>query len=290
MSILDKIRGKIKQLDEKKRKFWVPQVGANLIRILPWNPNEPFYFECRQHFIPWGGRSGKGMMLACLEPTKGEGKCLACNAASSLSDSDDAEDQTIGKRISAVSRYFYNIIDLRHTELGVQVWASYSDGILQDLLTYYTDPECGDFSDPSTGRNVTITKTKKGNSDAFPEYDTKVKMQISKIQNRSWLKEVKDLRKGVPVPSIADMRMLLGDSTSPIKNQKFTGSEESSNSHSVQESQASLIASLACFGKEFRRLPACPECPVRIKCKKKYMIRKTKREATAKITRKLGIG
>jgi hypothetical protein len=274
MSILDKIRQKVKELDEKKRRFWTPKDGNNLVRIMQWAENEPFYYESRQHFIPWGGRNEKGMVLACLEPAKGIGSCPACNVSKQLEDSDNQEENETGKRISATSRYFYNIIDLNQPEMGVQIFSSYSDKILQDLLGYYMDPECGDFSDPKTGRNIAIHKVAKGKS-GFAEYDTKVKMASTKIANRDWIKGVKDLRTLVPKPSVADMKALLGEAAAAGSSDN--GGVIEPRTLKKKTSKQELIDSLPCYGKEYRKLPSCPTCPVKMSCKGVYMEAKVQR-------------
>src|SRR5207237_5971925 len=129
-----------------------------------------------------------------------------------------------------------------------------------------------EFTDTDTGRNVMHTKTEKAGTKNFPEYDTKVKVNPSKIQNRAWLKEVKDLKKLAPVPSPTEMKQLVGGS---LKNDNSGGLSPKSDSEDP-------ALSLPCFGLEYRRLPACPACPVRRRCKVVY------RERRLQIVKKRG--
>jgi len=258
-SLLEQARKKITDLASRKNKFWAPQNGDNLIRILPWSKDELFYYESRGHFIPWGGERGRGTMLACMEPL---GKsCLACTKSEELQESENAEEADLGKRISATSRYFYNIVDLKSPESGVQVWSSYSEDILSELLSAFADPDIQDFTDPEIGRNIVIHKKDQ----KPPRYETKVKVKASPIQNRQWLKEIRDLKKLGASTNVAEMKKLLGEVSEQV---------ESDDSDMTKDE---LIDSLECFAREYNKLEACPTCPVKSDCRKETKIKRIER-------------
>src|SRR5262245_42554256 len=165
-NILDRIRQKMKDIESTRRKFWKTKPQSNLIRILSWLKGEPFYLESREHFIPWGGRQQRGIVIGCPAPNP----CPACEYSEELKESENPDDRALGERIQANSRYLYNIVDLKNPEEGVQIWSSFSNNILSRLLDYYVDNDCGDFTDPKTGRNIEDIMTDRGKN-APPAYE-----------------------------------------------------------------------------------------------------------------------
>jgi len=274
---LDTIRKKLKELNEKRKRFWKPVAGENPIRMLPWGDNETFYFEGKQHYFPWGGQTGRGTVHTCLELTNKP--CPGCEKAEELASSEDVEDVSMSERIQAKSVYFMNLVDLNHPEHGVQVWRTYSDKVMTDMLTAWADPDCGDFTHPRRGKNVVIIVTDRGK--APPLYDAKVKHTATRIQNKRWLRKVKNLRKFISLPNAQEMRAALG--MTPTSSGATRRDDEDTERSSRSEKYP-------CFGKSYKKprayrrekygvrgLPICIECPVRRRCKMVWRERRLQR-------------
>jgi len=270
-SALEVIRKKISELSAKRGQFFKLKTGQNLLRFVPWDPNEPFYFESRQHFIPWGGARGTGIGVGCLEVVKKP--CIACSLAEELADSDDPKSQNLGKQLQAHCRYLYCIVDLKNPEAGVQVFQSYSDRILADLCAAYADPDCGDFTDPTTGRNVVIEKIDKGK--APPEYKTTVKMKQTKLEGWKQLQsQVKNLKRLAPAADAKVMKELVA---------QFKSGDGASKSDAE-----AVTEGLPCFGHSYKKLPNCPNCGVRVRCKAISRSRSAKLKVRSKMKKKIG--
>ncbi len=195
MSVLDKVRAAKKATEERlsrgggsgsNAKFWRPEAGENVIRIMPaWTQDasslfyQQFWREVAQH---WGvSKDQKGPIL-CPKNTPGlKGDCPICDFVEELkADKTNVDGVKIARNIRAKTAYLMNIVDKKDPvytatdvaefaqsnpdkdcpfaagDLKVQIYAcpiSIFDNILGMVSTTGDD-----ITDADSGREITITK------------------------------------------------------------------------------------------------------------------------------------
>lgn len=156
---IDKMKQKEEELNRLGRKFWTPKDGKNRVRIVP--PPEgidEFYGEGGFHYHVGSGDSEK--TFPCPRLGQEREDCWLCAKVAELEKGDD-EDHEEAEEMRAGRKYIIPILDLEHPELGIQFWLA-GFRAFKATLTYFTDEQYGDISDPDTGYNLTVTKSGKG--------------------------------------------------------------------------------------------------------------------------------
>lgn len=168
-------------------RFWVPDLGANLIRVLPPPVGEKlFYKQIVVHYGSQFTNFGTGMVLCSR--IRGE-NCAVCDFIAKLKSSGIPEALDIAKRLLPVDRFLMNILHLdpllgqnsleaiamNRTLLlsGIRKWLAPKTVRLQ-FLKIILDPDYGDITDFKTGRNVVVEKIDKGGR-GFVEYMVRAK-------------------------------------------------------------------------------------------------------------------
>lgn len=195
---LAKMKEKEEELKKQGGQFWTPKDGKNKIRIAP--PQEgmdEFFAEGGFHYKV--GPEEKSFPCPRLGQERPD--CFLCNKTNDL-DKGDEDDKAEAKEIRANKRYIIPIIDLMDkTEDGevkgpIQFWLAGSTAFKQ-VISYFTDDQYGDISDPDTGYNLTVTKSGKG---------MKTEYEVRADKNESlWPKELDDLVEPDALPNPWDL-------------------------------------------------------------------------------------
>lgn len=196
---LERMQEKMRKLQGRRSTFWKPEEGQNHLRILPWEDDD-FYLEAKTHFVPGAGERGRGQLVRCMD----DQACPLCKATDQLAKSSDEEEREIARRLQSTYVYYMNIVDLKNPDAGTQVWRTYATTLVLDLVAISCDPDWGNFADLRSGRNLTLSMEKKGNS---PSYTATFKPKQSKIE-KSYMDEIKDLSTLVPTTSRSVLKEL----------------------------------------------------------------------------------
>jgi hypothetical protein len=172
MSLLDKLKAEAKTLKENAEKrqggefvkvnWFAPEVGDNIVRILPntKNPDELFFKQVNIHYIKVAKKEGgvANVPVRCLHDY-GE-QCPLCVAYKELIVNESTKDKA--REFRPIERYLYNVIDYKKKDVfpyaaplsvhqGIMEW-------IEELETNIADPEVGhDFKvikefDPKKGK------------------------------------------------------------------------------------------------------------------------------------------
>lgn len=157
---MDLIRRRKEELDSRGEdyNYWRPKEGKNNIRIMPQKEGkELFWSEGYVHFSV----GPKKNMVTCLE-TFGK-PCPICEEVEKLKNSGYKEDKQLAKDMKQTQRIYMNIIDRdsEDDEEQIQVMTC-GTMILSDILDMICDPDWGNITDYTTGRDIVITRTGKG--------------------------------------------------------------------------------------------------------------------------------
>lgn len=184
-SAYEKIQARLRKMELGRGKLWKPKKGQNRIRILPsWRgPEEEFYKEAPTH---WNVGPESNRSVIC--PKVVGQKCPICELADKYAKSDNSKKQAIAEKLQPRTRVIFNILDLDAKDGQVHQW-SCSEAQLQELLSYYIDPDYGDFTNWKSGFDVIIIRKGEG-------LNTRYKVRLSR--NPSKVKDWKKLRKALP--------------------------------------------------------------------------------------------
>ena len=158
--------------------------GKNVRRVLFPKGTSKTYFEegflhfglgengktvatCPQTFDIWEsneevGKDGKKVKRV-KKPAR---KCPICEEVARLKASKDKEDKKLADKLKATKRIYVNVINREEEEEKVMV-LPIGVTICKALLDFVCDPDYGDVTDYTEGRDVTITKTGKGLSTEY---------------------------------------------------------------------------------------------------------------------------
>lgn len=177
---MDKINKKMSELGSGL--YFKPREGKNVIRVLPpWNDKGLFYFETTLHY----GLQHEGKQRAY--PCLGADECPICEAIEKMEEEGGAEDVKLAKRLKSRTKYYTNIIDLKTGK--VLIWG-FSRKILSTLLSYMSDPDWGDITDPDEGFDVVVERT---GTKLDTKYEIRVKPRSSEISIDDWEEQMKNL-------------------------------------------------------------------------------------------------
>lgn len=188
---LDLIKEKLAALKGEKsgasKLIWKPKNGRQTIRFLPYIHDKDWPItELSFHYDITG--------TSILSPNS-FGKPDPINEfADKLRQTGEKEDFLQSRKISSKQRWFAPIIVRGEETEGVKFWG-FSKTILEQILTFASDEDFGDFTDPKSGRDFYVDFTPAASSEAYPETKLAPKMKTSPVTDS---KEVLQLMKEMP--------------------------------------------------------------------------------------------
>lgn len=174
---LDKIKAKLNNLSQtnnRKNYQWKPQPGKQQVRIVPYNhqPDNPF-IELYFHY----GINNR----TYLSPKSFGRPDPIVEFAEKLTRSGDKDDYRMGRSLMPKMRTFVPVIVRGEEAEGVKFWG-FGKEVYQELLSVIADPDYGDITDATNGRDITIeflSAEEAGRS--FPKTNIRVKPNTSAI-------------------------------------------------------------------------------------------------------------
>lgn len=148
IELCKKMLSKFETQTKKSDSIWKPE-GTSIVRIVPYkfNKDNPF-IELYFHY-GFGNKS-------YLSPiTFGRPDPIMEYAEALRQNSKDKETYILSKKIEPKLRTYVPVIIRGDEKSGVKFWG-FGKTIYQELLKIITDPDYGDISDPSTGRDITV--------------------------------------------------------------------------------------------------------------------------------------
>jgi hypothetical protein len=134
---------------------WQPQPGdGNKIRACPPKPGAKFYQRVDFHY----GIGPKNRTFPCARSVDEDEACALCDIADQLKASDDPVQQAEYKQVRAKKRYLIAIVDINAKDKGIQVWRAPTT-CWRDIVMIIRDPDWGNITHPTTGRNIKVIKT-----------------------------------------------------------------------------------------------------------------------------------
>ena len=168
---INAIRGRLNKLQNTQRKtdaLWKPTPGKHTIRIVPYkfNPDNPFielYFHYNINNKTYLSPQSFGRPDPIVE------------FADKLKRMGDKEDWKAAKAMEPKLRTFVPVIVRGEEGEGVRFWG-FGKTVYQEILGYIADPDYGDITDPTSGRDLTIEyKSAEESGTTYPTTTIRVK-------------------------------------------------------------------------------------------------------------------
>jgi len=174
---LNKIKAKLNNLSQtnnRKNYQWKPQPGKQQVRIVPYKhqPDNPF-IELYFHY----GINNR----TYLSPKSFGRPDPIVEFAEKLTRSGDKDDYRMGRSLMPKMRTFVPVLVRGEEAEGVRFWG-FGKEVYQELLSVIADPDYGDITDSTQGRDITIeflSAEEAGRS--FPKTNIRVKPNTSPI-------------------------------------------------------------------------------------------------------------
>ena len=214
---LDAIKNKLNQLQSTtstKDNFWKPEPGNQVVRIVPYKHNkENPFIELFFHY-------NLGDNKTYLSPASFGRPDPVEEFANKLKSTGNKDEWIQGKRLEPKMRTFVPVVVRGREDEGVKFWG-FGKTVYQELLSVIADPDYGDITDATTGRDIGIerqTPAEAGNQ--YGKTTVRVKPNQTPItENADLLKTIfdnqSDLTELYTEPSYDDLKDALKNFLNP---------------------------------------------------------------------------
>ena len=182
---IDAIRKRLDQLqttNQRSNNLWKPSPGKQIVRIVPfkYNKSTPF-IELYFHYDLGGRTYLSPISFGRPDPIE--------EFADKLKSSGNRDDWRLGKKLEAKMRTFAPVLVRGAENDGIKFWG-FGKTVYQELLSIIADPDYGDISDATNGRDVVVEfKTAEETGKSFPTAGIRVKPNQTPISEGSKLME-----------------------------------------------------------------------------------------------------
>ena len=197
-----------------KDNFWKPEPGKQVVRIVPYkhNKDNPF-IELFFHY-------NLGNNKTYLSPMSFGRPDPVAEFADKLKSTGNKDEWIQGKRLEPKMRTFAPVIVRGKESEGVKFWG-FGKTVYQELLGVIADPDYGDITDATTGRDIGIerqTPAEAGNQ--YGKTTVRVKPNQTPItedadQLKSIFDNQSDLTELYTEPSYDDLKEVLSNYLNP---------------------------------------------------------------------------
>ena len=215
---LDDIKSRLNQLQNTQTNaFWKPQPGKSQIRIVPYkyDKNNPF----SELFFHYSLVPNKTV----LSPLSYGRPDPVQQFADKLKSTGNKDEWIQGKRIEPKMRTFVPVVVRGEENEGVKFWG-FGKTVYQELLGIIADPDYGDISDATTGRDIVVerqTPAEAGNQ--YGKTTIRVKPNVTALSEDSdqltrLLDEQPELKELYQEPTFDELKSHLSNFLNPSDN------------------------------------------------------------------------
>ena len=224
------IKKKLNQLQNttsKRDNLWKPQPGKQQIRMLPYghNKDNPF-IELYFHYDLGGRTYLSPISFGRPDPIE--------EFAQKLKSSGNKDDWKLGRKLEAKMRTFVPIVERGKESDGIKFWG-FGKTVYQELLGVIADPDYGDITDATNGRDIGIdrqTPAEAGNQ--YGKTTVRVKPNQNPITEdadalKSILENQSDLTELYTEPTYDELKDALANYLNPSSEDSDTTTTTTSN-------------------------------------------------------------
>ena len=230
---INAIKSKLNQLQSTtstKENFWKPEPGKQVVRIVPYkhNKDNPF-IELFFHY-------NLGNNKTYLSPLSFGRPDPVAEFADKLKSTGNKDEWIQGKRLEPKMRTFAPVIVRGKESEGVKFWG-FGKTVYQELLGVIADPDYGDITDATNGRDIGIerqTPAEAGNQ--YGKTTVRVKPNQTTITDdanllSNLLENQSELTELYTEPSYDDLKEVLQNYLNPSDD---TQTVETSNTNTTE--------------------------------------------------------
>jgi hypothetical protein len=191
---LNAIKNRLSQLQTtttRTSNLWKPQPGTQVLRIVPYkfNKDNPF-IELYFHYDLGGKNYLSPISFGRPDPIE--------EFAQKLKSTGSKDDYRLGRKVEAKMRTFAPVLVRGEESQGVRFWG-FGKTVYQELLSIIADPDYGDITDATNGRDVAVEfKTAEETGKSFPSTSIRVKPNQTPItEDASVLETIKETQKNI---------------------------------------------------------------------------------------------
>ena len=150
LNAIRKRLGQLQTTNNRTSSLWKPQPGKTQIRIVPYafNKENPF-IELFFHYNLNNRSYLSPISFGRPDPIE--------EFAQKLKASGNKEDYQLSRKLEAKMRTFAPVIVRGEESQGVKFWG-FGKTVYQELLSIIADPDYGDISDSTTGRDIVVER------------------------------------------------------------------------------------------------------------------------------------
>ena len=223
---IDAIKSRLNQLQNTQTNaFWKPQPGKSQIRIVPYlhDKNNPF----SELFFHYSLVPNKTV----LSPLSYGRPDPVQQFADKLKSTGNKDEWIQGKRIEPKMRTFVPVVVRGEESEGVKFWG-FGKTVYQELLGIIADPDYGDISDATTGRDIVVerqTPAEAGNQ--YGKTTIRVKPNVTALSDDSnllqrLLDEQPDIKELYQEPTFDELKSHLSNFLNPSDSTEETTEKE----------------------------------------------------------------
>ena len=223
---LDAIKSRLNQLQNTQTNaFWKPQPGKSQVRIVPYlhdkaNPFSELFFH--YSLVP---------NKTVLSPLSYGRPDPVQQFADKLKSTGNKDEWIQGKRIEPKMRTFVPVVVRGEENEGVKFWG-FGKTVYQELLGIIADPDYGDISDSTTGRDIVVerqTPAEAGNQ--YGKTTIRVKPNVTALSDDSnllqkLLDEQPDIKELYTEPTFDELKGHLSNFLNPSDSTEETTEKE----------------------------------------------------------------
>ena len=223
---LDAIKSRLNQLQNTQTNaVWKPQPGKSQVRIVPYkhDKNNPF----SELFFHYSLVPNKTV----LSPLSYGRPDPVQQFADKLKSTGNKDEWIQGKRIEPKMRTFVPVVVRGEENEGVKFWG-FGKTVYQELLGIIADPDYGDISDSTTGRDIVVerqTPAEAGNQ--YGKTTIRVKPNVTALSDDSnllqkLLDEQPAIKELYNEPTFDELKEHLGNFLNPSDSTEETTEKE----------------------------------------------------------------
>jgi hypothetical protein len=238
---LDAIKSRLNQLQNtQSNAFWKPQPGKSQIRIVPYkhdkaNPFSELFFH--YSLVP---------NKTVLSPLSYGRPDPVQQFADKLKSTGNKDEWIQGKRIEPKMRTFVPVVVRGEENDGVKFWG-FGKTVYQELLGIIADPDYGDISDSTSGRDIVVerqTPAEAGNQ--YGKTTIRVKPNVTTLADDSnllekLLDEQPDIKELYNEPAFDELKEHLSNFLNPSDNDDTSTESETKEPEMVSTEASSKV-------------------------------------------------
>jgi len=236
---LNAIRNKLNQLQTqttRQNNLWKPEPGKQQVRIVPYQHDKANPFQEMYFHYDLGTKN-------YLSPITHGRPDPVVEFAEKLKASGNSDEWKLGKKLEPKMRCYVPIIVRGKESEGVKFWG-FGKTVYTEILGFIADPDYGDLTDPSSGRDIVVEFT-PSEGGGYPKTVIRVKPNTTPLSDdknviEKVAKQQPNLNEIFKEPTYDELKQVLESWLDP-ENQEGQDNSTTANAPSSESNSVSNV-------------------------------------------------